>query len=176
MSEMIIRGGSISEGVSVSEIVKFLEARLAEDEAVALKAGGSEAEWLYRAEYDNETGNEVVWANSRSEDNFGGSAKPFVTYRRHVTMDHEGCLPAVDEDDGTHIARHDPARVLREVAAKRAVMIAADDATSYDMTVEGDRGVGSRNMIEDPYVGDVILRALASAYSDHSGFDPAWPL
>jgi hypothetical protein len=159
----------------VSDLVEFLEARLAEDEAIALKSGGSEAEWLYRAEYDNETGNEVVWANSRNEEWLGpAQKKPYVSYGRYVTMDHEGCLPAVDEDDGTHIARHDPARVLREVAAKRAVMIAADDATSYDMTVEGDRGVGSRNMIEDPYVGDVILRALASAYSDHPDFNPDW--
>jgi len=156
----------------VSEIEKFLEARLAEDEAIALKAGGAEAEWLYRTEYDNETNNEVVWANSRTEDTFGGSGKPFVTYRRHVTMDHEGCLPAVDEDDGTHIARHDPARILREVAAKRAIIEAADEATGYDMQVDGEFRVGSRNMVEEPYVGDVILRALAAAYSDHPDYSP----
>ncbi|MCW2092498.1 UNVERIFIED_ORG: hypothetical protein M2328_005778 [Rhodococcus erythropolis] len=157
----------------MSEIVKFLEARLAEDEAIALKAGGSEAEWLYRAEYDNETGNEVVWANSRSEEWLGPAQKePYVSYGRYVTMDHEGCLPAVDEDDGTHIARHDPARILREVAAKRVIIEAADEATGYDMQVDGEFRVGSRNMVEEPYVGDVILRALAAAYSDHPDYSP----
>lgn len=159
--------------MSVSEIVKFLEARLAEDEAIALKAGGSEAEWLYRAEYDNETGNEVVWANSRSEDNFGGSAKPFVTYRRHVTMDHEGCLPAVDEDDGTHIARHDPARILREVAAKRAIVKAYEDA---DIRAHDTYG-GYEDILNGESNGlERALELLTATYSNHPDFDPDWPL
>lgn len=128
-------------------IVEFLEARIAEDEAVA-KNVASAGEWT------------------------SGS-----TYGMFVSVEAR-CGTVVsgewERQDANHIARHDPARVLREIAAKRAVMIAADDATSYDMTVEGDRGVGSRNMIEDPYVGDVILRALASAYSDHPDFNEEW--
>lgn len=153
--------------MSVSDLVEFLEARLAEDEAIALKAGGSEAEWLYRAEYDNETGNEVVWANSRTEEWLGpAQKKPYVSYGRYVTMDHEGCLPAVDEDDGTHIARHDPARVLREVAAKRAIV---DRFKSAPMAFyEDDGGV----LVE--YVLGEVLTDLACVYSDHPDFNPDW--
>ncbi|MFD6517323.1 DUF6221 family protein [Rhodococcus sp. NPDC060176] len=158
----------------MSEIVEFLEARLAEDEAVALKAGGSEAEWLYRAEYDNETGNEVVWANSRSEEWLGpAQKKPYVSYGRYVTMDHEGCLPAVDEDDGTHIARHDPARILREVAAKRAIVKAYEDA---DIRAHDTYG-GYEDILNGESNGlERALELLTAAYSDHPDFDPDWPL
>ncbi|MBT2266441.1 DUF6221 family protein [Rhodococcus erythropolis] len=157
----------------MAKIVKFLEARLAEDEAIALKAGGSEAEWLYRAEYDNETGNEVVWANSRSETERRGSSLPFVTYERYVTMDHEGCLPAVGEDDGTHIARHDPARILREVEAKRAIVKAYEDA---DIRAHDTYG-GYEDILNGESNGlERALELLTAAYSDHPDFDPDWPL
>jgi len=148
-------------------IVEFLEARITEDEAVALKAGGGEAEWLYRAEYDRETGNEVVWANSRSEKWFGPAQKePLVTYDRYVTMDHEGCLPAVDEDDGPHIARHDPARILREVAASREVLRMRErsfEASAHEETCFF-------------YVAalDAVIANLATAFSDHPDFDEEW--
>lgn len=148
-------------------IEEFLEARLAEDEAIALKAGGSEAEWLYRAEYDNETGNEVVWANSRFEEWLGPAQKePYVSYGRYVTMDHEGCLPAVDGDDGTHIARHDPARILREVAAKRSII-----AEHRRFMAEERRRMNGwvPNEWDLP-----ILKALAAAYSDHPDFCREW--
>lgn len=157
-------------------IVEFLEVRIAEDEAVALKAGGAEAEWLYRAEYDNETGNEVVWANSRTEEWLGpAQKKPYVSYGRHVTMDHEGCLPAVDEDDGTHIARHDPARVLREVAAKRAVITQSREANEYYAHMSGNGRIASMA------AGNVnacaaMLKALASVYDDHPDFSEEWRL
>ncbi|MCW2092834.1 UNVERIFIED_ORG: hypothetical protein M2328_006114 [Rhodococcus erythropolis] len=156
-------------------IVKFLEARLAEDEAVALKAGGSEAEWLYRTEYDNETGNEVVWANSRSEEWLGPAQKePYVSYDRYVTMDHEGCLPAVSEDDGTHIARHDPARVLREVAAKRELVAREESGRCQGHPKpwlrHGEYGAG---FCFTPPEGSVLY-VLASAYADHPDFNPDW--
>jgi hypothetical protein len=54
-----------------------------------------------------------------------------------------------------HIARHDPARVLAEVAAKRAIVNMDED----------DR-------YSDAYV--VAIRALAAAYADHPDYDEAW--
>ncbi|NHP18122.1 hypothetical protein G8767_31810 [Rhodococcus sp. IC4_135] len=66
------------------------------------------------------------------------------------------------------------ARTRREVAAKRAIIEAADEATSCDMSVDSDRRVGSRNMVEEPSVGDLILRALASVYSDHPDYRTEW--
>lgn len=80
----------------------------------------------------------------------------------------------IDRSTSEHIVLHDPARVLREVAAKRAIIEAADEATSNDMSVDNDRRVGSRNMAEEPYVGDLILRALAGVYSDHPDYRTEW--
>ncbi len=60
-----------------------------------------------------------------------------------------------------HIAQYDPARVLAEVAAKRAICSECDDE------------IGSC-----PYKGADIamstLRLLASVYRDHADYNPAW--
>jgi Family of unknown function (DUF6221) len=79
-----------------------------------------------------------------------------------------------------HDARHGPARVLREVAARRAILAehAATDWTAY-----GDR-MCRRCVLDDDEPHDEpyhwlpfpcpTLRALAAAYSDHPDYDPAW--
>lgn len=82
----------------------------------------------------------------------------------------------IDRSTSKHVVIHDPARILREVAAKRAIIEAADEATGYDMSVDLDRRVGSRNMVDEPYVGDVILRALAAVHSDHPDYRTEWAL
>ena len=61
-------------------------------------------------------------------------------------------------DDARHAARHDPARVLREVAAKRGVLDVATVA------------VGS----QWPDLRDLMLRHMAAVYSDHPDYQPEW--
>ena len=64
-----------------------------------------------------------------------------------------------------HIARHDPARVLAECAAKRdLVELALGLADLHRM---GDPTV-------PPNVGEDILRILATPYADHPDYDEAW--
>ena len=69
-----------------------------------------------------------------------------------------------------HIARHDPARVLREVAAKRALLdlhrwqCCARDVTGYTVIEWYD----SRT---DPCP---TLRVMAAPYADRDGYNPAW--
>lgn len=62
------------------------------------------------------------------------------------------------EADERHIARHDPARVLREVEAKRRVV----DRYSW-LREHGD-------------TGDMawVLPLLAAAYADHPDYRPEW--
>jgi hypothetical protein len=73
-------------------------------------------------------------------------------------------------DDGdpvnAHIARHDPARVLRDIAAKREILRRATFggklpriAPTPTLAVE---------------VLDRVVALLAQAYSDHPDYDPAW--
>lgn len=82
-----------------------------------------------------------------------------------------------DEGDhvNRHIARHDPARVLREVAAKRALL----DAHCTDPKYGGTECLGCHaNFQEEYWTQDInkcpTLRAIASVYSDHQDYDPTW--
>lgn len=71
-----------------------------------------------------------------------------------------------------HIARHDPARVLREVAAKRAILDLHHKQEAAEF--EDRRSVASWC----PVCGDAeacpTLRHLAAVYADRPGYDPAW--
>jgi hypothetical protein len=68
-----------------------------------------------------------------------------------------------DPANGTHIARHDPARVLREVEAKRRIM--AECERLEQQSLDGAWWLDSQG---------AILGALASVWSDHPAYDPAW--
>lgn len=68
----------------------------------------------------------------------------------------------------------DPERVLAECRAKRLIVTLAYEATGLDETVDMERATGSRGRSGVRYVGDRILRAMASVYEGHPDFDPAW--
>lgn len=117
-------------------IVEFLKARLAEDEAVA------------RAIDDKQL--DSGWSTNYNQ--FGLANTPPGWYiTPHIGL-------AYEEEGARHIVRHDPARVLREVAAKRAII--------SDLWSEG-----TLRYAED--TGEA-LRALAAVYSDHPDFDLEW--
>ena len=61
--------------------------------------------------------------------------------------------------DAAHAARHDPARVLREVAAKRAILDEAESELADDLAAVMPRD---------------RLRHLAAVYSDHADYRPEW--
>lgn len=68
----------------------------------------------------------------------------------------------------------DPARMLIECRVKRQVVVLADEATGLDQTVDMEREADSRHDSGIHYVGDRILRAMASVYAGHPDYDPAW--
>jgi hypothetical protein len=70
-----------------------------------------------------------------------------------------------------HFARHDPARVLAECAARRRIVELAEEASGIDAALDGNAAVGPRT---EPYIGDLILHALASVYSDHPDYREEW--
>ena len=71
-----------------------------------------------------------------------------------------------------HIALHDPAYVLADIASKRRIIDeVVDEATSLDMSVDNDRRVGPRDEASEPYLGDILLRLLAAPFSDEPGYD-----
>lgn len=126
-------------------IVEFLEARLAEDEADALAHHPGERTWIY------DDGR--LWADreARRRGMHTVAARQIVRGPR-ITLTSS---VAPDAPSLRHIARHDPARVLREVEAKRQIIatMAADEET-------------------DQHAAEV-LAVLASVYADHPDHDQA---
>jgi hypothetical protein len=117
-------------------IVEFLEERLAEDELIATAAIDDAADWhvlyAYR-DIKDASGQYVVLADSR--------------------------YPTVEQ--AAHIARHSPARILRQCEAARAVI-------SEFLRLDALGDLPGRSATE------IALRQLASVYSDHADFDKAW--
>jgi hypothetical protein len=72
-----------------------------------------------------------------------------------------------------HIAHHDPARVLREVAAKRRIL---DDIVpimnATDEQINSEWGVGP--MAPGDYESVELLKILALPYVDHPDYNPEW--
>lgn len=96
--------------------------------------------------------------------------------------------------DATHIARHDPARVLAECAAKRAIVSEHRQVMFTEASLLGIDNLPAckkchtiapapdgwpadedwtQERINDSYPCRT-LRLLAQPYADHSDFDPAW--
>lgn len=70
-----------------------------------------------------------------------------------------------------HIARHDPARVLAEVAAKRRVL---DDLTTRRLDdTEPDGGWAAADAETDGMASSVV-RLLAQPYADRPGYRTEW--
>lgn len=99
----------------------------------------------------------------RSVEEWPVRSSPGRTLPQFAIHTAEEVLPAV----GGHIIRHDPARVLAEVAAKRALLAALEDnATANDFDDCG--ASAAREAL------DIARRHLASTWSEHPAFKPAW--
>jgi Family of unknown function (DUF6221) len=122
----------------VTGLVAFLRARLDEDETAAKQAAGeSPAPWA------EDYGDLKAADGELIVDGVGYGGAAWHLY-------------AVE-----HIARHDPARVLREVEAKRAILDLYEAAAIHDDT---SLGVATLR---------TVVKALAAVYRDHPDFDPA---
>jgi hypothetical protein len=82
----------------------------------------------------------------------------------------DGSLPRLDFPLLTREERS----VLATVKAHRAIMGLAEEATGMDLSLDQEFRVGSRDEAAQPYLGDLILRALAGIYADAPGFREEW--
>ena len=75
----------------------------------------------------------------------------------------------LDEDEADAPNQRDPARVLREVAFKRAMLSMFLDAfgNRLNMTIYGAVGGFTMN-------GDWVLREMAAIYGDHPDYRQEW--
>ncbi len=146
----------------MSDLTEFLADRLGEDEAAAKAAGG--VQW------------EVGGHNRRIV------AAPWEPGDRWGQPEYIAAFVAQDplaDACRNHIVRHDPARVLREVEAKRRIMArhrVGDPA--YGWPPRSCEGCGEVGEICEPRVKDIDqcpeLRDLASAYADHADYRAEW--
>jgi hypothetical protein len=81
-----------------------------------------------------------------------------------------------NEAQAEHIARHNPARILREVEAKRAILAEHRQVSGFEGT--GDFATGCETCHGDPTSGETegrglcgTIHALAAAYTDHADYD-----
>ncbi len=73
---------------------------------------------------------------------------------------------------GEHIARHDPARVLREIEAKRRILNEiVPRMNQMDDQLEAEFGTPSN---PDPYESENLLRLLALPYADRPNYREEW--
>lgn len=146
----------------MDDLVTFLTARLDEDEAVAKAA----SKWHESPWRTNAVTNEPAALAVRSYDD-GVVASPVLDVA------------------AAHIARHDPARVLREVEAKRRIVEdwkrwrAEEVAAKQDYVAWIDERAPREapRRILDPALGaglEYALRTLAVVYSDHPDYRDEW--
>jgi hypothetical protein len=128
------------------ELVEWLRARLDEDEQVAREA--SPGEWRPDAAPDGR------WYidPGHDTDDVGQAAR---------------------RADAEHIARHDPARVLREVEAKRRILDLHADTRPYVYRDDGTRACGEcgDGTVEMPCL---TVRLLALPFADAPGYRDEW--
>lgn len=146
-----------------SDLVTFVRARLDDDEQAATQC--QERSWSFSGS------NCHVIAEQAANGSF-----------RTVAW----CANGYDDDlsNSIHIANYDPARVLREVEAKRRIVaIHNRRADVYPDTAGGTfenccQGCGFEGVCEDPVVENVNdcpeLKALAAVWSDHPDFRAEW--
>ncbi|MFG3709516.1 DUF6221 family protein [Micromonospora sp. NPDC047730] len=124
-----------------ADLVTWLRQQLDEDEYAAKRAGADHPSWSY----DRET--------------FAISSSAYSIAARKA----DGS--PLNDVDGEHIARHDPARVLAEVDAKRRII-----AEYERYAAERRRAMGGWDTRElSP-----ILAALALPYADRPGYRVEW--
>lgn len=144
----------------MSDIAEFLRARLDEDEKVARAATVARPWHVHTASGYH---GDVTWI-SDSPDAVGFS-EPSEVQHPVGYYDPEP-VGLVSPADAAHIARHDPARVLAEVAAKRAILARlADTAPPY---------ADSRQQEIHETLRDEVVPHLAAVHASHEAYRPEW--
>ena len=78
-----------------------------------------------------------------------------------------------NEHIGSHYRHHQPSRVLREVTAKRAILIDIVSAMNgMDQQINGEWGIGPMDPAD--YESVALLQLLALPYSDHPAYRKEW--
>ena len=140
------------------DLAAFLRARLDEDEAAANAT--TPGPWMAGAERAHLVDN-VVYGQSEWPDHIQQVCN--VNYAQHKA------------GNATHIARHDPARALREVAAKRAILDGYEVTRQrYDSREEMGDLAADRHRAGEVFGLKFAVQVLGAVYSDHPDYRQEW--
>jgi hypothetical protein len=128
------------------DLTSFLLARIAEDEAAA--AAATQGPWQYDARYQEVAAGPV--------------------YVAQTEYDQDPRTTGNSDNDGAHIARHDPTRVLHECETKRQIVNLAVPAD-----LAGYMG-GDGSYDESLATMEAVLVRLALPYADHPDYRDEW--
>lgn len=146
----------------MDDLLRWLGEQLDEDERIARRAFEyASPEW----HLDEEFGETVLWwpPEPHVAENERKHGLPVTADRwRGMTIDASG------QQIAPHIATHDPARVLREIDAKRE-LLRRYEAMAADVLVLTS---GTQEILSE--YRRVILPSLAAGYSDRPGFREEW--
>lgn len=149
----------------VDELVEFLRERIAEEQAVAREAGGDV--WTVYCPYV------PVMAGDDPEDSIRHLAGPSHADEASIA-DSKGDAVVYDEGSPSprqarHIARHDPARVLRECEAHLRIV---EHYTKEQWVIsQGHRTEWTEG---GQAARETALRLLTTIYADHPDFRDEW--
>ena len=130
------------------ELSSFIRARLDDDEAAAKAAG-------LRAKSPWDKGDAAGSPLPSAVSMFDASDESFAVIRGSYVAG--------------HVMRHDPARVLREVEAKRAIVAAYSEHADLDIAdPEPEYAYGHAAGL------GFAVRQAAAVYSDHPDYQPEW--
>jgi hypothetical protein len=156
----------------MDDLVRWLRTQLDADEETARAAARQRGHGEWRAEAD---AREIVEVVGRSEP--GDDSYPYTPV----------VLQPDDDETAAHVAAWDPARVLREIDAKRRLLeehsltVEKVDAAPYD-SFTGERRPDEHSVTctvcgwasDDPSSACLTVRLLALPYADRPGYREEW--
>jgi hypothetical protein len=148
----------------MDELIAFLAARLDEDEAAA-KA------WASPPWREDATHWQVVGQREPRYDNGRGETLTVIDVSGRPVDFAEAIQVRWDSNGerAEHIARHDPARVLADVAADRALLTALSEAAKADLGITGEPyDAGWCEALE------LAVKIRAARFADHPDYRQEW--
>lgn len=159
----------------MSDLTDFITARLNDDERIAQDATGNNWHWK-EGEDGNDSDDQGPWLMSDHVHHFTDSRGTARSYPESVTSTWiTGAWGGlnIDDTDKAHIARHDPAHVLRDIESKRAI-VAAYMASGMEFSLHMAAGAPTQARFGAMHALEGACRTLAAVYADHPDYQEAW--
>jgi len=147
----------------MADLMTFLAARLNEDEAVATACADYDGNLAW---FDSPVMASIADHTIRTVD----GNRPVCRVRGSDSEADDGERTLDPHAQAAHIARNNPARALREVAVKRAII-------AMWQKPEGDRYLPTGEVVAQVAVSEAIRKVvceLAETYDAHPDYDPRW--